>query len=136
MYIRELNIQSWKQDQSEVQFPGERSSLELAVILIKETVQHYLFTTKNPIYALFINARSPFNLVLRKVLISNIYHCGTTGHSLMFINNRLESRTTCVEWEKQLMGPIHDELDVEQGGIKSSYPWHRPLNWESPLEPE
>ena len=37
----------------------------------------------------------------------------------MFINNRLESRTTCVEWEKQLMGPIHDELGVEQGGINS-----------------
>ena len=43
----------------------------------------------------------------------------TTGHSLLFIDNRLESRTTCVEWEKQLMGPIHDELGVEQGGIHS-----------------
>ena len=36
------------------------------------------------------------------------------------MNNRLESRKTCIEWDKYLVGPIHDERGLEQGGVSSS----------------
>ena len=55
----------------------------------------------------------------RKFFINNLFHCGTDGHSLLYINNRLEGRTTVVEWNKQLMGPIKDEKGFEQGGANS-----------------
>ena len=98
---------------------GEGSSHELAGLLLTEAVQYSLFTDKKPLFALFLDARSAFDSVLRKILVNKLFHCGTTGQSLLFLNNRLEARTTFVEWDKQLMGPIVDEQGVEQGGINS-----------------
>ena len=45
---------------------------------------------------------------------------GTQNQNLSYIISRLENRITFCEWDKTLMGPIHDELGVEQGGINSS----------------
>ena len=109
----------WNQNQEDVQFLGEGSSHELAALLLTEVAQHSLYTIKQPLYALFLDAMSAFDSVLRKILISNLFHCGTNGESLLLIDRRLEARTTYVEWEKELMGPIVDELGVEQGGINS-----------------
>ena len=119
LYVRELQLPAWNADQSDVQFLGEGSSHELAALLLTETIQSSLFSAKKPLFALFLDAKSAFDVVLRKLLIRNLYHCGTSGHSLLLINNRLESRTTFIEWNKQLMGPIKDELGVEQGGANS-----------------
>ena len=41
------------------------------------------------------------------------------GTSLLYVNNRLQSRRTLLEWDKTLMGPIDDEIGLEQGGISS-----------------
>ena len=38
---------------------------------------------------------------------------------LLYIDKRLENRKTCAEWVKKLMGPICDQLGVEQGGVNS-----------------
>ena len=70
-------------------------------------------------FALYLDAKSAFDCVLRKFLINSLYHCGTNGHSLVYINNRLKSRLTYIEWDKQIMGPIYDMLGVEQGGPNS-----------------
>ena len=106
-------------DQSEVQFLGEGSSHELAALLLTEAIQYSLFSSKQPLFALYLDAKSAFDSVLREFLVSSLYQCGTNGHSLLYINNRLQSRTTYIEWDKQLMGPIRDELGVEQGGVNS-----------------
>ena len=119
LYVRELQLPAWNADQSDVQFLGEGSSHELAALLLTETVQSSLFSAKQPLFALFLDAKSAFDVVLRKLLVRNLYHSGTSGHSLLLINNRLKSRTTFIEWNKQLMGPIKDELGVEQGGANS-----------------
>ena len=110
---------TWKADQSDVQFLGEASSHELAALLLTEAVQYSLNSIKRPMFALFLDAKSAFDGVLRNILINNLFHCGTQGHSLLYINNQLEARTTYLEWDNQLMGPIKDELGVEQGGANS-----------------
>ena len=84
-----------------------------------EAVQFSLHTAKKPLFALFLDAKSAFDSVLRKILINKLYFCGTTDQSLILINNRLKSRTTYVEWDKEMMGPISDEQGVEQGGANS-----------------
>ena len=42
LYIRDLNLPAWNDDQAETQFQGEGSSHELAALLLTETIQHSL----------------------------------------------------------------------------------------------
>ena len=120
LYIRDLGILSWNENQAETQFQGEGSSHELAAVLLTEAIQHSLFTLKKPIFILYLDAQSAFDVVLRELLIRNLYNCNTRGHSLLYINQRLGSRRTYIDWEGNLMGPIADEQGLEQGGDNSS----------------
>ena len=47
-----IGLTVWNNDLSEVQFQGEGSSHELAAVLFTECIQHSLYTTKKPLYAL------------------------------------------------------------------------------------
>ena len=69
---------------------------------------------------LYLDAKSAFDVVLRELLVKNLFIAGTTGESLVYLNNRLESRRTILDWNGQLMGPILDELGLEQGGVSSA----------------
>ena len=121
LYIRDLHIDNWNLNQAETQFQGEGSCHELAAVLLTETIQHSLFSLKLPIFILYLDAQSSFDVVLRELLIKNLYFsCNTNGHSLHYINNRLGNRRTFIEWEGCMMGPIHDEAGMEQGGVPSS----------------
>ena len=42
------------------------------------------------------------------------------GSSINLINNRLTNRLTYLDWNRSIMGPIKDELGLEQGGPSSS----------------
>ena len=120
VYIRNLYIDSWNNDQAETQFQGEGSSHELAAVLLTETIQHSIHALKQPIYLLYLDAQSAFDVVLRELLVRNLYNCNTNSHALLYINNRLGNRKTFIDWDGQLMGPIHDENGLEQGGVNSS----------------
>ena len=118
-YIRQLNIQKWSSHQADTQFQGQGSSHDLASLLLTEVIQHSLYTSKEPVYALYLDAKSAFDLVLREILIRNLFLCGTSGEELIYINERLKNRQTYCEWDKCLMGPIRDTLGIEQGGVNS-----------------
>ena len=120
MYIRDLNIQSWNKNQPDCQFQGSDSSHELASLLVTECVQHSLHHLKQPMYLLLLDAKSAFDVVLRELLVKNLYFSGTSGEMLLYLNNRLENRRTFLDWNGQLMGPIYDEQGLEQGGVSSS----------------
>ena len=120
LYIRDLNINSWNQNQAETQFQGEGSSHELAAVLLTEAIQHSLYTLKQPCYILFLDAQSAFDVVLTELLVRNLFNCNTSGHSLLYLNNRFENRQTCIDWDGHLMGPVHDQRGLEQGGVSSS----------------
>ena len=97
---------------------AEGSSHELASLLLTEVINQSLHEEK-PVFVLYLDAKSAFDRVLRQILVRNLFFCGTTGKELVLINHRLENRKTIAEWDKQLMGPITDELGVEQGGVNS-----------------
>ena len=68
----------WAAAQAETQFQGSGSSHELAAILLTETIQHSLFSLKLPIFILYLDAQSAFDVVLRELLIKNLYFsCNT-----------------------------------------------------------
>ena len=120
LYIRELHEDKWKACQAETQYQGEGSCHELAALLVTELIQHSLNTLKEPAYFLFLDAKSAFDRVLPELLIRQLYLAGMDGNSTVLLNNRLVNRHTYLDWNRTLMGPIKDELGLEQGGSNSS----------------
>ena len=119
-YIRDLNIEKWNGIQADTQYQGAGSSHELASLLITETIQYSLYSSKKPIFLLLLDAKSAFDTVICKYLIRNLYFSGTTGSSLVYMDNRMSNRKTYCEWENVIVGPILDQQGLEQGGIPSS----------------
>ena len=120
IYIHDLFINSWNEVQAPTQYQGEGSSHELASLLLTETIQVSLYHHHLPVFLLFLDARSAFDTVVISFLVRNLYFSGMEGNSLSYINNRLCNRMTFCDWNREIMGPIHDLQGLEQGGCNSS----------------
>ena len=66
-----------------------------------------------------LDAQSAFDRCLRQILCSELFRSGVTGSALLFINNRLENRSTVYKWDGEMLGPAQDITGFEQGGINS-----------------
>ena len=119
-YVRDLCCNDWNKVTAPTQFQGPRMSHDLACVLLTETVQFSLHVSKKPVFALFLDARSAFDRILKKILIRNMYLAGTDDHRLIYFDNRLSNRQTYVDFDKQVMGPINDCRGLEQGCCYSS----------------
>ena len=119
IYVGKIYSGDWALSQAETQFQGEGSSHELAAVLFTETVQYSLFTGKNNVFALLLDAKSAFDNVVRQCAIRAAFLAGSRDQGLLYLDTRLSSRRTFPEWEKVLMGPIDDQLGLEQGGVNS-----------------
>ena len=117
--MRELSLPEWNDAQADTQFLGAGMSHELGALLLTETINHSLKTTKLPVFCLFLDARSAFDLTIREIITRELHLIGTTGQRLIYLDNRLKHRRTFLEWDRQVLGPIDDELGFEQGGISS-----------------
>ena len=119
-YIGGLEEDSWSSAQAETQFQGKGLSHEHAALLLTESINLTISLTKLPVFALYLDARSAFDRALREILSRRMFLDGTSGHSLLYLEERLKNRKTFVEWDKTIMGPILDQQGVEQGGPNSS----------------
>ena len=120
VYVRDLSLEKWNNQQAETQYQGEGSSHELASLMVTEAIQHSKFTTKLPTFLLFLDARSAFDTVIIQYLIRSLFLSGMRGDSVTYFDNRLSNRKTCCEFDKTFVGPILDQGGLEQGGIPSS----------------
>ena len=118
-YVRGLSIEDWNDGKPETQFLGSNMSHELGALLLTETINHSLKVSHKPVFCLFLDARSAFDLTIREIIIRKLFLLGTSGHRLIYIDNRLKHRRTFLEWDRNILGPISDELGFEQGGIPS-----------------
>ena len=118
-YIRELSITDWSEAQPDTQFLGPNKSHELGALLLTETIHHSIKDLNKPVFGLFLDARSAFDLTIREITMRKLHFIGTSGQRLLYLDNRLKSRKTYVEWDKKVLGPISDERGFEQGGISS-----------------
>ena len=119
-YISSLYGSKWTEHEAETQFQGKASSHELAALTLTEVIQHSVNTLAQPIFVVFLDAKSAFDLVLKEFLVNNLYDYGINDQGIILINQRLTNRRTVCEWNKVQMGPIMDECGVEQGGVNSS----------------
>ena len=78
-----------------------------------------LYVLKQPLFILYLDARSAFDEVIREILVRDLFFFGTINKDLLYINHRLEYWKTYAEWDMTMMGPISDEVGVEQGGVNS-----------------
>ena len=120
LYLRELFITKWNLQQASTQYQGESSNHELASLLITEAILHSKFIVKQPIYLLFLDAKSAFDTVVIPYLVRKLHSSGMDGHSILYMENRLSSRATFCGFDGLVAGPIHDEHGLEQGGVSSS----------------
>ena len=118
MYIGKRYYSDWKEVQAPTQFQGEGSSHDLAALLLTEAVQYCLFQSKEPIFAVFLDAKSAFDVVRQNAMVA-AYHAGTRDQSLLYLDARMANRRTFPQWETTIMGPIFDKLGLEQGAVNS-----------------
>ena len=84
----------------------EGSSHELAGLLLTETIQHSLLSSKQPVFSLFVDARSAFDKVVREILVKDLYNSGTDGDKLLYLDERLKNRETYCDFAQELMVPL------------------------------
>ena len=94
MYIHDLCIPYWNLDKADTQYQGEGRSHELAALLLTESILHSVFTSKEPAYVLYLDARSALDVVLRELLIKNMYAIQPLDQSLIYLDNRLRCKKT------------------------------------------
>ena len=94
-------------------------SHEMGALLLSEVIHHSISIRDKPVFALFLDARSAFDRTIREILVRKLFLLGTTGNRLLYFDNRLKHRKTFCEWDHQVLGPIHDQQGVEQGGVPS-----------------
>ena len=70
-------------------------------------------------YLLLLDAQSAFDRVVIEHAVRCAYLAGTDDEGLIYHDNRLRHRSTFIEWDKELLGPIKDTQGVEQGGCPS-----------------
>ena len=75
---------------------------------------------KMPALILLLDARAAFDAVIRQFLTRRLFLDTTKDQRALYWDLRLSSRTTYLQWGEDLMGPINDELGVEQGGPNGS----------------
>ena len=119
-YIAELYSPVWNAETAATQFQKQSSSHDLAALLLTETISYSMSSLSKPVFVLYLDAKSAFDLVLQEILIQKLFHSGIKDKGLILINSRLSNRKTVCEWNKQLMGPINDQCGVEQGGVNST----------------
>ena len=88
MYIRDLSLPDWNKEQAETQYQGVGSSHELAALLLTEVIQHSLHSLKLPVFAIFLDAMSAFDRVLKEILIRNLFVARTDGHPLLYLDQK------------------------------------------------
>ena len=67
LHIRDFYLTNWNLHQPSTHFQGEGSSHELAEFLLTECIQHSLFELKEPLYTLYLDAKSAFDVVQKEL---------------------------------------------------------------------
>ena len=119
IYLGDLSKEDWSSCQASSQFQGAGMSHELASLLLTISIQDSISCSK-PLFILLLDAKSAFDLVIREILVRRLFLDTTPDQRIRYWDLRLANRTTFCQWGNDTMGPINDQLGVEQGGPNGS----------------
>ena len=77
-----------------LQFQRKGMSHEHAGLLLTEAINITVNVTQQPVFCLYLDASSAFDRAVRQILSRRMFLDGTTGHSLLYLDARLENRVT------------------------------------------
>ena len=63
-YIRDISLHDWDAARADTQFLGPNMSHKLGALLLTETITHSINEDNRPVFALFVDARSAFDLTI------------------------------------------------------------------------
>ena len=92
----------------------------MVCLLLTETILYSRYTSKKPLFVLFLDAKSAFDRVVKEILIRTLFFSGTDDQRLVYLDQRLSNRATYCDFADEMMGPIMDSRGLEQGGVSSS----------------
>ena len=121
LYVADLHQDNWASAAAPNQFMRKGSNHELAALLLTEAVCYATLTLGITLWVLFLDKQSAFDMVLKEHVLSGAFTAAKyrADPSLLYMAIRLSSRRTFLQFSTTLMGPIHDQRGVEQGGISS-----------------
>ena len=121
LYVSDLHRDNWTSAAAKTQFMTRGSSHELASLLLTEVICYATLTLGISLWVLLLDKQSAFDSVLKEDIITEAFKAAghQADHSILYMANRLASRRTFLQFSSALMGPIHDERGVEQGGVIS-----------------
>ena len=121
LYVSDLHRDNWTLASAPTQFMTKGSSHELAALLLTETICYATLTLGIALWVLLLDKQSAFDSVLKEHILSEAYTAAdyNADQSLLYMANRLATRRTFLQFSSTLMGPIHDQRGVEQGGVNS-----------------
>ena len=102
-YVGSLVQETWSSAQADTQFQGKGLSHEHASLLLTEAINITVSSAKLPVFCLYLDAMSAYDRALREILTRRMYLDGTSGHSLVFLDEPLKNRETYIEWDKNIM---------------------------------
>ena len=121
LYVADLHHSNWSQAAAPTHFMTRGSSHKLAALLLSEAIKYATLTLGITLWVLLLDKRAAFDSVLKEHVITSAY--SASGHrgdqSLLYMANRLTSRRTFLQYSSSLIGPIDDQVGVEQGGVSS-----------------
>ena len=119
--MSDLHSDNWMLASAPTQFMTKGSSHELASLLLTETVCYATLTLGIALWVLLLDKQSAFDSVLKEDILAAAYTAAgyQADQSLLYMANRLATRRTFLQFSSTLMGPIHDQRGVEQGGVNS-----------------
>ena len=92
----------------------------MAALLITEVVAYNNNISKLPVYIMYLDARSAFDLLVIAILPRRQYIDGIKDDIWNYLDQWHKNRITYIKWDQKLLGPIHDNRGGEQGGINVS----------------
>ena len=120
--VADLQRNNWSAASAPTKFMAPGSSHELAALLLTESILYATATLNIPLWVLLLDKKAAFDSILKEPVMSAAFSAANHqgDHSVLYMAKRLSSRLTYLEQDKVMMGPIHDKVGVEQGGVASS----------------
>ena len=121
-YIFSLHKAQWNAVSAPTQFMVDGSCHDLCSLLLTEMIIDSVKNKKKPIIISFVDTRAAFDSSRKEHIINEVFMANDSlpAQSILYIAKRLSSRLTYLNFNNVIMGPIHDERGVEQGGVWSS----------------
>ena len=122
LHVFTLMKPQWDAASASTQFMKDGSSHELCALALTEVIVYSTKNLKKPVFQVYLDKEAAFDSAHKEHIIRRVFQAAGECPSqlVLYLANRLSSRSTYLSVQGVVLGPIFDDRGVEQGGIPSS----------------